>query len=45
MFTLTSNLAYKAFSVRPVDKTSDRSIVSDIFRQEFYSDPAGGSGV
>ena len=38
MFTLTSNLAYKTLSVRPVDKTSDRSVVRHIFRQEFYGD-------
>jgi hypothetical protein len=38
MFTLAPNLAYKTFSVRPVDKTSDRIVVHNIFRQEFYGD-------
>jgi hypothetical protein len=38
MFALTNNSAYAAFSVRPVNKTTDRSVVREIFRREFYGD-------
>ncbi|HMI60613.1 MAG TPA: hypothetical protein VK518_06890 [Puia sp.] len=38
MFTLTTKPACEVFAVRPVNKTSDRSIIRNIFRQEFYGD-------
>jgi hypothetical protein len=40
MFVLAPNPAYKAFSVRPVDKTTDRLVIRNIFRQAFYGDNA-----
>lgn len=38
MFALTTNPAYTAFSVRPVNKATDRPVVREIFRREFYGD-------
>jgi hypothetical protein len=38
MFTLTIKPACKLFSVRAVNKASDRSVVRNIFRREFYGD-------
>jgi len=38
MFALSTNPAYSAFSVRPVDKATDRPVVREIFRREFYGD-------
>ena len=38
MFALTNNSEYAAFSVRPVNKTTDRPVVREIFRREFYGD-------
>jgi hypothetical protein len=38
MFALSTNPAYAAFSVRPVDKATDRPLVREIFRREFYGD-------
>ena len=38
MFALITNHAYAAFSVRPVNKATDRPMVREIFRREFYGD-------
>jgi hypothetical protein len=38
MFALTTDPAYASFVVRPVNKTTDRLIVREIFRWEFYGD-------
>jgi hypothetical protein len=38
MFELSTNPAYSAFSVRPVNKATDRPVVREIFRREFYGD-------
>src|ERR1700722_11174336 len=38
MFALTNNSDYAAFSVRPVNKATDRPVVREIFRKEFYGD-------
>jgi hypothetical protein len=38
MFALTTNHAYAAFSVRPVNKATDRPVIREIFRREFYGD-------
>ena len=38
MFTLTNNSDYAAFSVRPVNKATDRPVIREIFRREFYGD-------
>lgn len=38
MFALTNNSEYAAFSVRPVNKTTDRPVIREIFRREFYGD-------
>ena len=36
MFTLTSNPSYRDFAVRPVCKNTDRPLIREIFRREFY---------
>jgi hypothetical protein len=38
MFALTTNSDYAAFSVRPVNKATDRPVIREIFRREFYGD-------
>ncbi len=38
MFALSTNPDYAAFSVRPVNKATDRPVVREIFRREFYGD-------
>jgi len=38
MFALTTDPAYASFVVRPVNKTTDRLVVREIFRREFYGD-------
>jgi len=38
MFALITDPAYTSFVVRPVNKTTDRLIVREIFRREFYGD-------
>jgi hypothetical protein len=38
MLVLTSNPAYQAFSIRPVNKGSDGTIIRRIFRTELYGD-------
>ena len=38
MFALSTNPDYAAFSVRPVNKATDRLVVREIFRREFYGD-------
>jgi len=38
MFALSTDPAYAAFAVRPVNKTTDRFVVREIFRREFYGD-------
>jgi hypothetical protein len=38
MFALTNNSDYAAVSVRPVNKATDRPVVREIFRREFYGD-------
>ena len=40
MFTLTANPLNRAFAVRPVCKATDRSIIRELFRQEFYGNLA-----
>ncbi len=36
MFALTKHPAYGTFSARPVNKSTDRSVIREIFRREFY---------
>ena len=36
MFTLTSNPLQRDFAVRPVCRQSDRTLIREIFRKEFY---------
>jgi hypothetical protein len=36
MFTLTFNPLYRDFAVRPVCKHTDRTLIREIFRKEFY---------
>jgi hypothetical protein len=36
MFTLTKHSANGTLSVRPVNKATDRSVIREIFRREFY---------
>ena len=36
MFTLTFNPLYRDFTVRPVCKHTDRTLIREIFRKEFY---------
>ena len=36
MFTLTKQPVQGNYSVRPVDKKTDRSVIREIFRREFY---------
>jgi len=36
MFTLTKQSLQGHYSVRPVDKATDRSVIREIFRREFY---------
>lgn len=36
MFTLSSNPSHREFAVRPVCKLTDRSLIREIFRKEFY---------
>jgi len=38
MFALSKTSAHAAFSVRPVNKATDRPVVREIFRREFYGD-------
>jgi hypothetical protein len=38
MFALSTKPDYAAFSVRPVNKATDRPLIREIFRQEFYGD-------
>jgi hypothetical protein len=38
MFALTTKLSQGNLSVRPVNKTTDRPVIREIFRREFYGD-------
>jgi hypothetical protein len=38
MFVLTSPPVYGTHLVRPLNKTTDRSVIREIFRREFYGD-------
>jgi hypothetical protein len=38
MFALSTNPDYAVFSVKPVNKATDRTLVREIFRREFYGD-------
>ena len=38
MFALSKTPGHTAFSVRPVNKATDRPVVREIFRREFYGD-------
>jgi hypothetical protein len=38
MFALSKTPGHAAFSVRPVNKATDRPVVREIFRREFYGD-------
>lgn len=36
MFALSTDTAYTGFTVRPVNKVTDRPVIREIFRREFY---------
>lgn len=38
MFVLNSHPVYGTLTVRPLSKTTDRSVIREIFRKEFYGD-------
>ncbi len=38
MLVLTATPNYGTFSLRPVDKTTDRPVIREIFRREFFGD-------